>query len=113
MYINKSVSISSYIYDRVFSLFFAAEAGSDFVQQNTTIIFPVGSSKREIMCGDIVIVEDNLDEEEEEIVVHADIIAPSTALFGSSLDSSSGKIKAIIGDDEEDRKSWLRCIKLL
>lgn len=63
------------------------------------------------MCADIVIVEDNLDEEEEAIVVHADIIAPSTALFGRSLDSSSGKIKAIIGDDEEDGKSWLKCIK--
>ena len=89
----------------MFSLyFFAAEAGSDFVQQNTTIIFPVGSSKGEIMCGDIVIIEDNLDEEEEEIVVRADIIAPSTALFGNSLESLPGKIRAIIGDD---RKSWL------
>lgn len=93
----------------MFSLY-AAEAGSDFVQQNTTIVFPVGSPKGEIKCADIVIVNDGPNEEEEEIIVFADIIGPSTALFGGSLESSSGRITVKIDDDEEDRKLWIKYI---
>lgn len=102
-------SVSFYVHMIMFSLY-AAEAGSDFVQQNTTIVFPVGSPKGEIKCADIVIVNDGPNEEEEEIIVFADIIGPSTALFGGSLESSSGRITVKIDDDEEDRKLWLKYI---
>lgn len=74
------------------------------MQQNTTVVFPVGSPKGQIECGCIAIVDDNLNEEEETIVVCADVVAPSTALFGGELAGSSGKTTAKICDDEEDGK---------
>ena len=76
-----------------------AEADVDFVApRQSTIIFPVGSRKRDTKCITIEIVWDSVEEGVETFSVHANITSPTSAIFGGELQSSTGSISVDIAN---------------
>ena len=78
-----------------------AEAGLDFFENTVTITFPVGSRKGDVRCRAVEIIFDYEEEGIEIFAVNADILSPSSAIFGRALQSSSGVIAVLIDDNCE------------
>lgn len=76
-----------------------AEPGDDFIEQDSTITFPVGAMKGDVRCITVPIIDDVVEEGQEVFVVETDILSPSTAIFGGSLHSATGRIAVIIDDN--------------
>lgn len=79
---------------------FSATPVVDYTPVSTTLVFPVGSSKRRQICASVPIIDNAENDSSRAFSLKAKILSPRSASIGGNARSTASIVEAvIIGDD--------------